>query len=130
MSIPVDLDALRDELAGRERPAYLVTAGDTGAPHLVATYLAWSDGAFSTGCGGTTARNLAQRAAVSVVVPPNEPGDYSLIFDATAEVVDGEPRTARLTPVKAVLHRPAAGPGDVAGCGHDCAPLGGGGASA
>lgn len=126
MSIPVDLDALRDEVAAHERPAYVVTAGQAGAPHLVATFLRWVDGAFTAGCGGTTARNLAHRPDVSVVVPPNEPGGYSLIFDATGEVVEGEERTVRLTPVRAVLHRPAAGPDDVGGCGHDCAPLGSG----
>lgn len=124
MSVPVDLDALRDELAGLERPAYLVTAGDEGPPHLVATFLTWVDGAFETGCGGTTARNLAERAAASVVVPPNEPDGYSLIFDATAEVVDGPPRTARLTPTKALLHRPAAEPAGDGADRHDCAPLG------
>jgi len=124
MSIPVDLDALRDELAAHERPAYVITAGDTGGPHLVAVYLTWADGAFTAGCGRHTAANLAERAEVSVVVPPNEPDGYSLIFDATGEVVAGEERTVRLTPVKAVLHRPAAGPDDAGGCGHDCAPLG------
>lgn len=125
MSIPVDLEALRDEVAAHERPAYVVTAGDAGSPHLVSTYLRWSDGAFVAGCGGTTARNIASRPEVSVVVPPNDPGGYSLIFDATGAVVEGEERTVRLTPVRAVLHRPAAGDGDAGGCGHDCAPLGG-----
>src|SRR3546814_17400957 len=112
MSIPVDLDARLDELATDERPAYLVTAGDAGAPHLVATHLTWVDGAFTAGCGTTTARNLAQRSDVSVVVPPNDVGGYSLIFDAAGEVVDGDPQTVRLIPRKAVLHRPAAGPAD------------------
>ncbi len=124
MSIPVDLDALRDELAARERPAYLVTAGDEGAPHMVATYLTWADGAFETGCGNTTARNLAQRPGASVVVPPDEPGGYSLIFDATGDVVEREARTVRLTPTRAVLHRPAASPDGDGACGHDCAPVG------
>lgn len=125
MSIPVDLDALRDELAGRERPAYLITTGDRGGPHLVATYLTWSDGAFTAPCGGTTARNLGERSEVSVVVPPDAVDGYSLIFDATGEVVEGEQRTVRLVPVHAVLHRPAAGPVDGGGGGHDCAPVGG-----
>lgn len=124
MSIPVDLDALRDELAAHERPAYVVTAGESGGPHLVATYLMWSDGAFTAGCGGTTARNLAVRPDVSVVVPPNEPDGYSLIFDATGVVVEGDERTVRLTPTRAVLHRPGTS-GDAGSCGHDCAPLGG-----
>lgn len=125
MSIPVDLESLRDELAARQRPAYLVTAGDEGGPHLVATYLTWSDGAFTTGCGSTTARNLTQRPQASVVVPPDEPHGYSLIFDAAAEVVEGEERTVRLAPRKAVLHRPAVDGGVAGGHAHDCAPLGG-----
>lgn len=125
MSIPVDLDALRDELANHERPAYLVTAGDEGPPHMVATFLAWRDGAFEADCGGTTARNLGVRPALSVVVPPNEPDGYSLIFDATGEVVEGETRTVRLAPTKAVLHRPGTAPAGDGGCGHDCAPIGG-----
>ena len=121
MSVPVDLDALREELASYERPAYLVTAGADGPPHTVAVYLTWADGVFETGCGKTTARNVGERAEVSVVVPPNEPGGYSLIFDATAAVVEG---TVRLTPTHAVLHRPGAGPTDDGACGHDCAPIG------
>ena len=124
MSVPVDLDALREELGSYERPAYLITAGSDGPPHTVAVYLRWADGVFETGCGNTTARNVAARAEVSVVVPPNEPGGYSLIFDATGEVVDGAARTVRLTPTHAVLHRPAASPTDDGACGHDCAPIG------
>jgi hypothetical protein len=120
MSIPVDLDALRGELAGRERPAYLITAGD-GPPHLVSVFLRWTDGAFEAPCGRTTARNLAQNAAVSVVVPPDENGGYSLIFDATGEVA-GE--SVRLVPSHAVLHRPAEAPNGSGSCPHDCAPLG------
>lgn len=123
MSIPVDLEALRDRLATHDRPAYVITAGDAG-PHLVATYLTWSDGAFTTGCGSTTARNLSQRGEVSVVVPPNDVDGYSLIFDAAGEVVEGDVRTLRLTPLKAVLHRPGTGAGEPGSCGHDCAPLG------
>lgn len=124
MSIPVDLDALRDELAAHERPAYLATTGDDGPPHLVSTYLTWSSGAFEAECGRTSAMNLASHPTASLVVPPNEVGGYSLIIDARADRVDLEARTARLVPVKAVLHRPATAPGAGAdGCGHDCKPV-------
>ena len=121
MSIPVDLDALRDELAKRRRPAYVITAGNDGPPHLVATFLRWADGAFEAPAGRHTTRNAGERPHASVVVPPDEPGGYSLIFDATAEVV-GE--VVRLVPSKAVLHRPAEGEGEPGSCGHDCAPVG------
>lgn len=125
MSIPVDLEALRDELAAHERPAYLATSGDEGPPHLVSTFLRWVDGAFVAECGRTSATNLTTRPTASLVVPPNEVGGYSLIIDARADDVDVEARTVRLVPVKAVLHRPAEAPGDAAGgCGHDCLPVG------
>jgi hypothetical protein len=121
MSIPVDLDALRDELGRRQRPAYVITAGDAGPPHLVATYLRWSEGAFEAPAGRHTARNVGERPHVSVVVPPDEPGGYSLVFDATAEIVGA---AVRMTPTKAVLHRPAEGEGEPGSAGHDCTPVG------
>ena len=121
MSIPVDLDALRTELAARQRPAYLITAGADGPPHLVATFLRWADGSFEAPAGRHTAGNVGERPHASVVVPPDEPGGYSLIFDAGAGVVGD---VVRLTPTKAVLHRPAEGEGDPGACGHDCAPVG------
>lgn len=120
MSIPVDLDALRGELAARQRPAYVITAGVEGPPHLVATYLRWADGAFEAPAGRHTGRNVGQRPHATVVVPPDEAGGYSLIFDADAEL-RGD--VVRLTATKAVLHRPAEGEGDPGACGHDCAPL-------
>ena len=124
MSIKVDLDALRDELAARERPAYLVTAGPEGPPHTSATYLTFRDGVIETGCGNSTARNLAARPAATITIPPNEPDDYTLIIDVTGEVVEGEIRTVRLTPTHAILHRPGGGQdGDTGKCGHDCAPV-------
>jgi len=120
MSIPVDLDALRAQLSERQRPAYVITAGTDGPPHLVATFLRWADGAFEAPAGRHTARNVGERPHASVVVPPDEPGGYSLIFDAAAELVDD---VVRLAPAKAVLHRPAEGEGEPGSCGHDCAPV-------
>jgi len=120
MSIPVDVDALREHLAQRQRPAYLITAGAHGPPHLVATFLRWADGAFEAPAGRHTARNVGERPHASVVVPPDEPGGYSLIFDAIAEL-SGD--LVRLAPAKAVLHRPAEGEGEPGSCGHDCAPV-------
>lgn len=123
MSIPVDLDALRDQLATRQRPAYVITAGPDGPPHLVAAFLRWADDAFEAPAGRHTTANVAARPHASVVVPPDEPGGYSLIFDAAAEVVGD---VVRLRPAKAVLHRPAEGEGEAGSCGHDCAPVGDG----
>jgi len=120
MSIPVDLDALRDQLAERRRPAYVITAGAEGPPHLVATYLRWADGAFEAPAGRHTAANVSERAHASVAVPPDEPGGYSLVFDARAELAGD---VVRLVPTKALLHRPATGETDPDGPRHDCTPI-------
>jgi len=48
---------------------------------------------------------LGERGGVTLVFPPREAGDRSLIVDGTvAQVGDGE---LVVTPVGAVLHRPA-----------------------
>ena len=72
-------------------------------------------------CGRSSGRNARARPAVSLLWPPNEPGDYSLIVDADM-TVDGndETRLARLAPTHAILHRPAAVPDPETDCAHDC----------
>ena len=51
--------------------------------------------------------------------PPVEPSGYTLLVDGTAAVDDS---TITVTPNKAILHRPAAGP-DGERAGSDCVPV-------
>ncbi|MGE0798867.1 MAG: pyridoxamine 5'-phosphate oxidase family protein [Lautropia sp.] len=124
MSIPVELPGLAEVMA-RYRFAYLLTTNADGAPHAVAMSPVLDGGALVVnGIGRRTRENLLARPAVGLVWPPLSEADYSLIVDGRA-AMDGD--SLRVTPTRAVLHRPVPRPGPVApgGCGSDCVELGG-----
>ncbi len=121
MSIQVPLEDLAAEVA-RRGPGYLLTATPGGRPHVMHVVFdrldgesgedAAAGGRFRVGIGRTAAANIAAEEAVSLLWPPIDAGGehdgYSLIADATAAVeaaADGS--FAVLTPVHAILHRPA-----------------------
>ena len=114
MSIPVPLDRLRDEV-GRRAFGYLVTVGDDQRPRAVALVpVLDEEGRFHLEVGERTGRNAAARPAVTMVFPPAEHDDHSLVVDGTlavgGTVTDGDPAdtiTVVLTPTWAVRHRPA-----------------------
>lgn len=122
MSIQVELSALADAVA-RYRFAYLLTVGGEGPPHALAV-TPTVDGAVLTinGIGRRTRDNLLARPEVTLVWPPEAVDEYSLIVDGQA-AASGE--SARITPTRAVLHRPAPRPEPAAegGCGSDCVEL-------
>lgn len=122
MSIPVELHALADAIAEHSF-AYLLTVSDDARPHAVAVVPTLHDGALVVASAGRrTSANAVARSNVSLVYVPAEPGDYSLIIDAEA-TAEGD--DLRLSPTKAVLHRPApSGTEPAAGsCGSDCLPV-------
>jgi hypothetical protein len=76
---------------------------------------------------GRTRNNVENRKDVTLLWPPREPGDYSLIVDGQAQVAEAADRdddTVQLevVPTRALLHRNAdpATPGSAKGCLHDC----------
>lgn len=118
----VDLQALADALADYPY-AYLITVDDDYRAHTVTVEPQLREATLDVGLiGGRTRNNLAQRADVTLLWPPAEPGGYSLIVDGSAEVTDAEAETARLTvvPTRALLHRDADSPDAAKGCLHDC----------
>lgn len=125
MSIPVDLDALADEMGPRAF-CYLLTVSDGSRPHAVAVAPVLADGVLSAEAGRRTCANAAARPDVSLVFPPTDADGYSLIVDGEATVEDS---TVRITPTRGVLHRPAPAPAGVRGeaaegsCGSDCVEL-------
>lgn len=123
MSIPVELSSLANVIT-RYRFAYLMTTNAKGVPHAVAV------SAVLQGCelvvngiGRRTRENALARPAVGLVWPPQSESDYSLIIDGQATVA-GE--VLRITPVRAVLHRPASPrqPNASEASGSDCVELG------
>jgi hypothetical protein len=125
MSIPVELERVRDEIALRGGAPYLLTVSSDGRPHAVSGSVEWSSGALLGSVGRRTAENIAERPLVSLLWPPAERGGYSLIVDATASLEGaGEAQRARFVPTRGVLHRPAAEDRVPApGCSADCVPL-------
>jgi hypothetical protein len=116
MSIAVGLDELRARIDEFVADAYVLTVSDDGRAHSVAVAVAWDGDELVIGAGGTSRRNASARPLVALLWPPNAPGEFSLIVDATATRVD-EARVW-LEPTRAVLHRPAP-----SGDGSDCEPV-------
>jgi hypothetical protein len=118
----VDLQALANALADYPY-AYLITVDDEYRAHTVTVEPQLREATLDVGLiGGRTRNNLAQRADVTLLWPPTEPGGYSLIVDGSAEVTEAGAETARLTvvPTRALLHRDADSPDAAKGCLHDC----------
>lgn len=104
MSIPVELPQLGETLA-RYRFAYLLIHGGTGAPRVLAVRPVLRDGVLLIeGVGERMRARVEVQPTVGLVWPPMAEGEYSLIVDGQASVVDGQVRVA---PSHAVLHRPA-----------------------
>jgi hypothetical protein len=118
----VDFKALADALVDYPY-AYLITVDDGYGVHTVTVEPQLREASLDVGLiGGRTRNNLAQRADVTLLWPPAEPGGYSLIVDGSAEVTQAGDETARLTvvPTRALLHRDADSPDAAKGCLHDC----------
>ena len=118
----VDLQALANALADYPY-AYLITVDDEYRAHTVTVEPQLREATLDVGLiGGRTRNNLVQRADVTLLWPPTEPGGYSLIVDGSAEVTEAGAETARLTvvPTRALLHRDADSPDAAKGCLHDC----------
>jgi hypothetical protein len=121
MSVPIPLEGLRTALAERGEIAYVLTVSEDGRPHAVHGRVRWEGDALATQVGRRSTANAAARPFVSLLYPVRSDGDYSLIVDGTATIAGD---ALLVTPVKAVLHRPAPAPDPArAGCEADCVPL-------
>jgi hypothetical protein len=105
MSIPVALPELSVALEAYPW-GYLVTVRDDLRAQSLAVPTQWRDGALHMSAGAGTRANAVARPDVTMVFPSPTPGEYSLIVDGTATVLDDG---LVVTPTWAVLHRPALG---------------------
>jgi hypothetical protein len=118
------MEGLRAALAERGASAYVLTVGDDARPHAVHAPVRWEGDVLAAEVGKRSASNAAARPSVSLLYPVRTDGDYSLIIDGTAAVAAREGgQLLLITPLKAVLHRPAATPDPASPCAADCVPL-------
>jgi hypothetical protein len=124
MSEPVPLLRLRAAVEERGGSGYLLTVSDDGSPHAVHAPVRWDGGVIVADVGKRSEANAAARPSVSLLFPVRTEGDYSLIVDGTAAVASSEAgQRVRVTPTKAVLHRPAVVADPSSSCSADCVPL-------
>ena len=125
MGKKVDLDRLCEALRDY-RFGYLVTVDDDFHAHTTTVTPTYDSGVVDVGPVGKGGRaNLARRNHVTLVWPPREVGDYSLIVDGTAEVPEDPDGRVRVSPTRAVLHRPVIldHSETAVGCVYDCVEL-------
>ncbi len=117
----VDLQRLADAL-GDYQFAYLVTVGDDYRLHTVTVKPELRERVLEIGViGDRTRANVESHGAVTLLWPPSDPDDYSLIVDGQALIVETEGAALlQVLPTRALLHRNADGPGDAI---HDCVVL-------
>jgi len=106
VSISVSVDRIRDELPrfGPTPTVFLLSVTGRQTPHAVSVSPEWDGDRLVMRVGQGTASNAAERSSVTLLWPPPEPGEFSLIVDGTASV-DGD--RVIVTPESAVLHRAA-----------------------
>ena len=125
MSKTVDPARLAEALAGY-RFAYLVTVGDDYRVRTTAVTPTYDGARFDIGPVGAHGReNLSTRGGVTLIWPSREASEYSLIVDGHAELPDNPADPVRVTPTRALLHRPVfeAGGDRAVGTVHDCVQL-------
>ena len=104
MSIAVAIADLAVEMARFGESAFVLTTSDDGRAHISHVAVTHRDGLLHCTVGRRSAGNARARAQIAVLWPPHSTDGFSLIVDADATVEGSE---LRMTPTKAVLHRPA-----------------------
>jgi hypothetical protein len=125
VSVPVGIERLREEIARFGAEAFLLTVRDDNRPHVVSVAPRWDGDALVVRAGGTSIANAAARPSVTLLWPAGVAGAFSLIVDGTAAAdadADAGDELA-IDPVKAVLHRSAAGPDGSGPAGSECEPV-------
>ena len=114
MTEKVDLDGLPDRLNEYGPAAYLVTVGETGAPHVVSvTVERIGPTQLRLAAGRTSTNNVRVNPTVTLLWPAEPDGQYSLLVDGLATEGDGGSGGGALEiqPTSAILHRVASGQG-------------------
>jgi hypothetical protein len=101
MSVGVELEELRAQIASAGADVFLLSVRDASRPHAVSAVVTWDGDDLVVPASSRSASNVEAAPSVTLLWPSSGQ-EYSLIVDGTARV-DGE--RLRITPTHAVLHR-------------------------
>ena len=117
MSIRVDLDEVREQVAACRSCAYLLTVTEDGRPHAVSLLPEWQGDELIVRAGARTSANAERGPEVSLLWPVSGRDGFALFVNGRAEVrIDGDSATVAVKPTSAVLHKTPEGAGDEPGC--------------
>jgi hypothetical protein len=106
MSVSVQLEELREQMARYGSTAYLLTVNDDDRPHVVSVAPRWDGETVVVEAGSRSSANASARAAVSILWPAIDSSGFSLIVDGAATVRTGASEDEiAVQPSRAVLHR-------------------------
>ena len=106
MSVGVELESLRAQIASAGAEVFLLSVRDGERPHAVSADVAWDGDELVVPAGSRSAANVDAAPSVTLLWPSSGE-EYSLIVDGTARV---EGDLMRITPTHAVLHRSVLAP--------------------
>jgi hypothetical protein len=117
LSIPVELDKVREQGAACGSYAFLLTVSEDGRPHAVSLVVDWDGDELVCAPGQRTMANAERSAEVSLLWPVSGRAGFTLFVNGRAEVRgDGEARKLAVKPGSAVLHKTPEGEAQAPGC--------------
>jgi hypothetical protein len=117
MSIKVEVDKVREQVAACRSCAYLLTVTEDGRPHAVSLEVEWQADELVGRPGSRTRANAERSPGVSLFWPVSGRDGFALIVDGQAEVrINGDSTTVAVKPTSAVLHKTPEAAGDEPGC--------------
>ncbi|MEW6475931.1 MAG: pyridoxamine 5'-phosphate oxidase family protein [Actinomycetota bacterium] len=117
MSIKVELDGVREQVAACGPYAYLMTVSDDGRPHAVSLRVEWDGDELVGAPGPRTVANAERSPEVSLLWPVSGRDGFALFVNGRAEVrVDGDATKVAVKPTSAVLHKTPEGEAQEPGC--------------
>ena len=117
MSIGVELDEVREQVAACRSCAYLLTVTDDGRPHAVSLKVGWQGDELIVRPGQRTTANAERSPEVSLLWPMSGRDGYALFVNGRAEVrIEGDSAAVAVKPTSAVLHKTPEATGEGPGC--------------
>jgi Pyridoxamine 5'-phosphate oxidase len=117
VSIPVELDEVREQVAAAGPYAFLLTVTEDGRPHAVSLVVDWEGDELVCAPGPRTMANAERGSEVSLLWPVSSRAGFTLFVNGRAEIrPDGDAKKVAVKPASAVLHKTPEGEPQAPGC--------------